>query len=264
LRPRVPCPESFWLTAVLEGTFFRLIVKRLAQGDGPKDYQWLEMSFFTRWTENTSLFICFDTPEDFQTDFLAALQACSGGKSSFLQPYALHVILMHLLVPIYDNSIWDLSARVRTIEKVCSLSIPTLACRMSTNRYLLPTRQNREHMTDTDFPGLHEVARHTAHATETVQVGGNVLERMASECEALATRQANDTDKETMYECYEALKLQHSMMLGIAARSTSNEKRLSNEINLVRLFCFLVCLTPLSSELHPARLKHLLSLRSLI
>jgi hypothetical protein len=89
-------------------------------------------------------------------------------------------------------------------------------------------------MTDTDFPGLHEVARHTAHATETVQVASNILERMVCECEALAQRQPNDTDEEAMYEYFEALKLQHSMLLGIAARSTSNEKRLSNEINLVR------------------------------
>jgi hypothetical protein len=89
-------------------------------------------------------------------------------------------------------------------------------------------------MTDTDFPGLHEVARHTSHATETVQVASNILERMVCECEALAQRQPNDTDEEAMYEYFEALKLQHSMLLGIAARSTSNEKRLSNEINLVR------------------------------
>lgn len=89
-------------------------------------------------------------------------------------------------------------------------------------------------MTDTDFPGLHEVARHTAHATETTQVSSNVLERMISECEALAQRQPNDIDEEAMYACLEALKLQHSMMLGIAFRSTSNEKRLSNEINLVK------------------------------
>ena len=66
-----------------------------------------------------------------------------------------------------------------------------------------------------------------------MQVGSNVLERMVSECEALAQREVKDKDQEAMYECYEALKLQHSMMLGIAARSTSNEKRLSNEINLV-------------------------------
>jgi hypothetical protein len=97
-------------------------------------------------------------------------------------------------------------------------------------------KQNRTHLTNTDFPGLHEVARHTAHATETVQVAGNILERMASECQTLAQRQCNSTDGEAMYEYFEALKFHHSMMLGIAARSVSNEKRLSNEINLVRSF----------------------------
>lgn len=82
---------------------------------------------------------------------------------------------------------------------------------------------------------MHEVARHAAHATETAQVAGNVIERMVSECEVLAQRQENDDAEQTMYERLVALRMYHSMMLGIAARSTSNEKRLSNEINLVSL-----------------------------
>jgi hypothetical protein len=107
---------------LLKGTFFRFIIKMLEQDKRPNDYQWLEMSFYTRWTENTSVLICFDTPENFPTDFLATLQARHGGGSSFLQPYVLHVILMHLLVPIYDKSIWDLSKRVRKFEEVYNLS----------------------------------------------------------------------------------------------------------------------------------------------
>jgi hypothetical protein len=84
------------------------------------------------------------------------------------------------------------------------------------------------------FPGLHEMARHTAHATETAQVAGNVIERMVFECEALTERQNDDDAEQAMYERLESLKMHHSMMLGLAARSISNEKRLSNEINLVR------------------------------
>lgn len=79
------------------------------------------------------------------------------------------------------------------------------------------------------------MARHTAHATETVQVAGNVIERMASECEALAERETDDDAEQAMYERLESLRMHHSMMLGVAARSISNEKRLSNEINLVKL-----------------------------
>lgn len=98
----------------------------LPQDKAPNDYHWLEMSFFSRWSEEGSLFVCFDTPDSFPADFQAALQARDGGERSFLQPYALHVILLQLLVPIYDTSIWDLSKRIRTIEKVCypSPSIP--------------------------------------------------------------------------------------------------------------------------------------------
>jgi hypothetical protein len=122
---------------VLEETFFRLIIKMLPQKAKPEDYKWLEMGFFTRWTETTSLLICFDTPEDFPKKFQAALQTRHGGVSSTLKPYALQAVLMDLLVPLYDQSIWDLSVRIRTIEKVCLLDQFQLW--YGTNRYLLPT-----------------------------------------------------------------------------------------------------------------------------
>jgi hypothetical protein len=122
---------------VLEETFFRLIIKMLPQKVKPEDYEWLEMSFFTRWTETTSLLICFDTPEDFPAKFQTALQAHHGGASGNLRPYTLHAVLMDLLIPLYDQSIWDLSMRIRTIEKVCLLDQFQLW--HVTNRYLLPT-----------------------------------------------------------------------------------------------------------------------------
>ncbi|KAG9554580.1 hypothetical protein KCU71_g9460, partial [Aureobasidium melanogenum] len=194
-------------------TMFRLIVKRLKPDDDPKDYNWVEMSFLSKWTDHSNLLICFDTPNDFPQQFEAALNACLGETSeTFQKPYAFHVILLDALVDIYDQSIWDLSTRIQT------------------DCYNV---KNRKHMDKTDFPGLHEVARHTAHATETVQVAGNVIERMASECEALAERENDGDAEQAMHERLESLRMHHSMMLGVAARSISNEKRLSNEINLV-------------------------------
>ncbi|KAG9525612.1 hypothetical protein KCV07_g991, partial [Aureobasidium melanogenum] len=191
-------------------TTFRLIVKRLEPQKGPEEYDWLETSFFFRWTDQGSLLVCFDTPEGFSQKFEDTLKALRDDASEIVRkPYALHVMLMDFLLPVYDESIWDLSRRVRNIEK------------------------NRKYMDKTDFPRLHEVARHTAHATETVQVAGNVIERMVSECEALAERENDDDAEQAMHERLESLRLHHSMMLGVAARSISNEKRLSNEINLV-------------------------------
>ncbi|KAG9515019.1 hypothetical protein KCU93_g9588, partial [Aureobasidium melanogenum] len=191
-------------------TMFRLILKRLKPQDEQKNYDWLETSLVSRWTDKGNLLICFDTPEDFPQKFEATLQAHQGDAGeTFHKPYALHVILMDFLIPIYDRSVWDMSRKVREIEG------------------------HRESLSDMSFPGLHEMARHTAHATETAQVAGNVIERMASECEALAERENDDDAEQAMHERLESLRMHHSMMLGVAARSISNEKRLSNEINLV-------------------------------
>jgi hypothetical protein len=65
--------------------------------------------------------MCFDAPEYFPAKFQTALNARHGGRSSSLEPYALHVVFMDLLIPLYDQSILDLSKRIRTIEKVCLL-----------------------------------------------------------------------------------------------------------------------------------------------
>ncbi|KAH0368920.1 hypothetical protein KCU65_g3769, partial [Aureobasidium melanogenum] len=207
-------------------TMFRFIIKRLKpeikgkvkpqirENVKPqikeKNYYWNEMGFFTRWTDKGNLLVCFDTPEDFPQQFVAILQARQhdAGETA-RKPYALHVILMDFLIPTYDQSIWDMSKKVRDIE------------------------EHRGFQREEGYPGLHEVARHTAHATETVQVAASVIERMASECEALAERQSDDDAEQAMFERLESLRMHHSMILGVAARSISNEKRLSNEINLI-------------------------------
>ncbi|THY08523.1 hypothetical protein D6D02_06993, partial [Aureobasidium pullulans] len=188
-------------------TWFRLITKHLEVGKKTSEYKWVEVAFFSHWDKETNLLICFDLPKAQIELFKSALDSTDAVS---LGLYSLQTILLKLLVPLYDTSILDLSKRVREIEK------------------------NRDRMSGTDFPGLHNTARHTAHATETVNVASDVFSRMATQCEALAARQEqNSSEAEAMYERFETLKFLHSIMIGIGARSASNEKRLSNEINLV-------------------------------
>ncbi|KAG9554635.1 hypothetical protein KCU71_g8829, partial [Aureobasidium melanogenum] len=205
---RLGIPDSFWSeTSAGHNGYFGRSTFPYNKGKTLTRY---EMASFSRWTDKGNLLICFDTPEDFPQKFEATLQARQGDAGETVRkPYALHIMLMDFVIPIYDRSIWDMSRKVREIE------------------------EHRESLSDMSFPGLHEMARHTAHATETAQVAGNVIERMASECEALTERQNDDDAEQAMYERLETLKMHHSMMLGVAARSISNEKRLSNEINLV-------------------------------
>lgn len=98
---------------------FRFIVKELPPKNEPEKYKWLEMSFFCTWTENGNLLICFNSSEYFLEQFVATLNARSRHTSeTFNKPYSFHIILMDSLVSIYDQSIWDLSKRIRDIEKV--------------------------------------------------------------------------------------------------------------------------------------------------
>lgn len=120
---------------VLADTMFRLIVKKLKPQNEEKieprkkekiepqkkekNYYWIEMGYFTRWTDRSNLLVCFNTPEEFRQQFVDTLQARQNDAGECAhKPYALHIILMDFLIHIYDQSIWDMSNKVREIEEV--------------------------------------------------------------------------------------------------------------------------------------------------
>lgn len=74
------------------------------------------MSFASHWCDESNVLICFDAPADLPGKFEAAFPDEHSG--AVLGPYSLHILLMQLIIPTYDQSIWDIAIRVRNIEKV--------------------------------------------------------------------------------------------------------------------------------------------------
>ncbi len=87
---------------------------------GKKDYEWFEMTFFTRWdSANMSQVLCIDGPPSFPNDLQKAL-----GKSAepvnFQDPLAMHIPLVDQIIVLADLSVWRIRDPVRRLEKVSS------------------------------------------------------------------------------------------------------------------------------------------------
>lgn len=209
------------------GSWFKLIVKDL--DDGPKGYHWSEMRFFSLWTSRQNVFICLDCPASLINNLSKRLMGpTEDDMPSPSSVLALQIRVLEHVVELYDTSIWVFSRRLRSIEKVGALIRP--------NHSLL-TRQSQERgslLKDTSFPTLHDLARHTAHSTETVYVASDIIARMIKHSKHLVFRSSAASNVLDIEQQIESLEFQQSILCSLTERSRSNEKRLRNEINLVR------------------------------
>lgn len=89
-------------------------------------WEWYEMGFFVHWEPHSGATIfCFDLPPHFQGSIQSAFTS-STGNVVLSDPYSIFAILLHELLPLYDNSVWSLRNHICGWEAV-SLSIPTTA-----------------------------------------------------------------------------------------------------------------------------------------
>lgn len=108
-------PRLFPYTLTFSDTWYRFIVKKV--DPMRSTYHWSEMSFYSKWTVDSIINICFDVPKASQVRLYQAL-------SSHHQPfhiadvYASHGAILDEILALYDESIWSLRDGVRQIEMV--------------------------------------------------------------------------------------------------------------------------------------------------
>jgi hypothetical protein len=76
---------------------------------------------------------------------------------------------------------------------------------------------------------MHEMARHTLHAAETLEMATETVASMMQEHEAFS----KDTPLADAGRIGESLRLQRTLLKCLLLRSQAIDKRLHNEINLV-------------------------------
>ena len=82
-------------------------------------YRWYEMTFFTRWTPDSCLTLCIDTP----TNMISELQSVLTNDTRYssldmADPFAMYVPLLDHIIKMYDDAVWGMRNMVRPIEKV--------------------------------------------------------------------------------------------------------------------------------------------------
>lgn len=162
------------------------------------------MTFFVHWRPpQSTTIICFDTPEKLQ-GLLGSALAHSGNEIDYIDPYSLFVTVIDQLLAMYDTSVWSMRNHVCTAEA---------------------TRHQ-----DSDYPLLHEMARHMIHVSETLAVALESVEGLGKQQEHFMIKQSLCTS--LWNSTQDHLQFQNRMLRSLLQRSESNKARLQNEITL--------------------------------
>ncbi|KAM3072418.1 hypothetical protein ACMFMG_009221 [Clarireedia jacksonii] len=216
------CQEDRNKDDVLEShtTLFRVQIKEPRQLNAENSiyrtneiiYTWHMFTFLTYWTpENKVVVLCFDLPAQFKNNFVNLLSTPSTNLD-LRDPYSIHVLLMWELTKLFDLALWAARDLVRGLEK------------------------NRTSSEDPrpDYTRMHELARHTIHASEMLEITLETLTAMIQEHDALfdGADALGIKSKTLSRQTGRDLKFQSTMLKGFHLRSKALEERLRNEISL--------------------------------
>ena len=85
----------------------------------------------------------------------------------------------------------------------------------------------------TDYPWLHDIARHACHSSETLEVAIDTVEAMHDQYQAFLSSSKSNSALSCPTRLGQYLGFQKRMMKGLHTRSVAVETRLKNEINMV-------------------------------
>jgi hypothetical protein len=124
-------------------TYFRFIIKQLLIEESATGtvYKWFEMTFYIHRSKSKHdagwkqvLLFCFDTPAEFKTDLIQALESTVENPELFVahEKFMFELLVVEQFNRVYDISIWNLRTAVRNIEKVFKKNQSPLPAHRST------------------------------------------------------------------------------------------------------------------------------------
>jgi hypothetical protein len=210
-------------------TAFRFLVKSVAkykpistESSGPLPFMWTEIGFWTQWRPNHSDILLCSVLDLRKTTLLYKLrQALTNDSLQVPLSSALgwHGILLPFVSCDFDEAVWDIRDFVRAWEsnrpQVCNVS-------------------------RLDYVGMHEIARHVLHSTETLGMAIAVVDQILAEVhtsEILQTRASIGICQNARKErnLVRALYCEKMLLQSTHKRSQALEGRLRNEIALVSI-----------------------------
>jgi Mg2+ and Co2+ transporter CorA len=170
-------------------------------------YRLSKFNIFTRWLPtNQTAILMFDSKShsDAPYPFSGFVEPDINMLSD---PFWVYTQIMEEVAPLQESAIWAIRDQVRRIEM----------------------QQKPLGKPQPDYRGLHDIARHAIHVTETVAVNVQTLEHILRQHER---NTIPNQPFETRQEVHSRLAFFQSYLSGLRDRTVSNEKRLQNEVQL--------------------------------
>ncbi|KAI8627880.1 hypothetical protein F5Y19DRAFT_486500 [Xylariaceae sp. FL1651] len=175
--------------------------------DKMKNYHWLKLNVFIQWLPSPSqtIVLVFDTPlfiiQRIQTSMVSPTLTCLD------DPFWFYTYLMDEVARLQELAVWGIRNQVRDVEK----------------------ERKPSGRPQPNYRGLHDIARHAIHVSETLDVAIQTMKRMLARHEHLMDSTIrNDVSQ----EIHSQLQFFESFISSLRCRSASNEKRMLNEIQL--------------------------------
>lgn len=197
-------------------TLFRFVIKRPAadlannvRQSGAMLYEWIKLTFHVRWEPPTRILImCFDAPAALQEDIRQTLRDHTD-HTLLHDPFTAHACVIEHILRLYDDALWLWRDFLRNHEN---------------------NRPSVDYLC-TDYYGMHELARHIIHSSETLACGTSVTNSAIEDCRCYQEHHPPSSDSNGPEYILQYCK---SMFESLHLRSKALEERLNNEMNLVR------------------------------
>ncbi|KAI1272700.1 hypothetical protein F5Y07DRAFT_403186 [Xylaria sp. FL0933] len=170
-------------------------------------YDWYKFNIFIHWDVVThqTVILAFDLPRVVASSFLELL--ATPDPDSLHSPFWVYPHLLSEIAQHQEAAVWAIRNQVRDVEK----KVPSKG------------RPNP------DYRHLHDIARHAIHVSETLDVAIKTIKRMIERHKDLWP---SLPDQDGEQEIHSQLQFFESYISSLSSRSTSNEKRMLNEIQL--------------------------------
>ncbi|KAJ4232892.1 hypothetical protein NW757_013807 [Fusarium falciforme] len=145
----------------------------------------------------------------------------------------MHVDLIDLIIKYYDLSVWRIRDPVRKLEEV-SISPLFVTC---ARRGWSPKKSNwlqERPYAGQLFKPMHDISRHCIHTSEILSATIETFQEMLRYQTEVYQKMPGEHEKTYQEQAKEYMKFQIQLAKSLKLRSDSNQKRLENEVNLVR------------------------------
>lgn len=182
-----------------------------------KVYDWAKINVFTQWisASNQTGILVFDPADARPFEDLAP------ETHLLVDPFWVYPYILHLVSDLEEKAVWAIRNQIRPIEKGPEEATP-----------LKPGERRQS-----NYRKLHDIARHSIHVTETLDVNLQNIERILENHKTYISTESpipikSHPDTYVWHEIQSKLSFDQSYLESLRHRSISNEKRLQNEIQL--------------------------------